>query len=563
MSHQEQEQWPLLTEKRQQSLYSNESHVSPDQVQDFRTEESEYQHDLHHPYQIEIETGEAPPPPSPPKKKKQSLMSQIDVNAAQFAARMAVMLAVSSLFVLIRSDTYHYPDGMWVLVSVLFVSWFPSLDAASVIEKITQRLIGTFVGAFFGLSCGFLSLWAFTTRNHQATFLFTCMLVFNFGIIFFAGQAQVGSVKVIRRFAYATVLCVLTFCICMLPFGLDEDPKWELGVYRVINVVVGCLLGAVGSMVVCPKSTTDVLHEKTARQVKLAGEASEALLHTASDFFAGRIQVNRLADELLHSPLESAIRWKLMRSSSSRLSDDSSHDGLAKSDIALKKYEDAIADWRVTKALFPLTHYDPFSLSIHESTGEDKEAQTEIARTLARALRIQTTIVVLDGMVRNDADYGFQEEQLLQFAEAGTLIRRMLTLPLEKTKSDNAARKLFGLLEETRQSVLKMSLAVSDKNEHLEPIRSQGIQEFKDDLLYGSSDVFQSSRTEFDDNGRGIPKNTTHRNDNSLFFLQLVEHLILRSLRLYQAWKHVDANSHRRRNRRGKSPSHPKKMMQV
>lgn len=47
-----------------------------------------------------------------------------------------------------------------------------------------------------------------------------------------------------------------------------------------------------------------------------------------------------------------------------------------------------------------------------------------------------------------------------------------------------------------------------------------------------------------DDLGRGFPKFASERNSNSLFFLQLVEHLILRSLRLFQAWKHVEMSSY-------------------
>ena len=43
-----------------------------------------------------------------------------------------------------------------------------------------------------------------------------------------------------------------------------------------------------------------------------------------------------------------------------------------------------------------------------------------------------------------------------------------------------------------------------------------------------------------DDLGRGIPKEATDQNDNSQFVMQLVEHLILRSLYLYQSWKHVE-----------------------
>ena len=224
---------------------------------------------------------------------------KIDWDAAQFAIRMAVLLTLSSLFVLIRPKDFKYPDGMWVLVSVLFVCWFPSLDAASVMEKILQRLYGTFVGAALGLSLGFFSLWAFPDRSYQATFLGCCIFVVNFVVIFVAGQCRVGRVKVIRRFAYATILCVLTFCICLLPFGYDDDPKWKRGVWRIFNVIIGCILGAIGSIAICPRSTSAVLLDKTEKQVKLAGEASEAVLLSAAAALSGRVHVERLAEELL------------------------------------------------------------------------------------------------------------------------------------------------------------------------------------------------------------------------------------------------------------------------
>jgi cytochrome bd-type quinol oxidase subunit 1 len=54
---------------------------------------------------------------------------RIDLGTFQFAILgMAVMLTISSFLVLIKTDTCEeYPDPMWVLVYVLFVSWFPSL----------------------------------------------------------------------------------------------------------------------------------------------------------------------------------------------------------------------------------------------------------------------------------------------------------------------------------------------------------------------------------------------------------------------------------------------------
>jgi hypothetical protein len=85
----------------------------------------------------------------------------------------------------------------------------------------------------------------------------------------------------------------------MLPFGLYEDPKWEAAVWRIMNVIVRCLLGAIGLIAVCRRSTSAVLHDKMARQVKVAGEASEAVLMSAAAALSGRIQVERLAEEQL------------------------------------------------------------------------------------------------------------------------------------------------------------------------------------------------------------------------------------------------------------------------
>jgi len=463
--------------------------------------------------------------------------TKIDWDAAQFAMRMAVLLTLSSLFVLIRPKDYHYPDGMWVLVSVLFVCWFPSLDAASVIEKIMQRLIGTFVGAALGLSLGFFSLWAFSNRQHQAIFLACCIFVVNFMVIFVAGQCRVGRVKVIRRFAYATILCVLTFCICLLPFGYDDDPKWKHGVWRICNVIVGCILGAVGSIAVCPRSTTAVLFDMTTKQVKLAGEASEAVLLSAAAALSGRVHIERLAEELLGTLPESKMRWKFNRSDSSLTTKVYSG-----ADVALTKYEDAIADWRLSKALFPLTRYDPFSVG--KAPEKTMAFRTEAARTLARALRMQTTIVVLDGMVRNEgAEYGFDQDDFDLFAESGTLIRSMLTVPLDIMKSNEAAKQLFRKLEQTRQSIVKRSRAVAGigTSSPKSVMHKDGMRDFEASLLNRNMN-FKSTRMD-DDEGLGIPKYAMGCHDNALLFLQLVEHLILRSLRLYQAFKHVEMDA--------------------
>jgi hypothetical protein len=490
---------------------------------------------------LSVDVESQVPIKDPPAKKRKTAWEKVDKTAFQFALRMGILLWFSSLFVLIRTESWKMPDGMWVLVTVLFVSWFPQLDAASVIEKIIQRLMGTFLGAVLGLACGFASL-IFTDQHiTQSIFLGTCVFVFNFLIIFIAGQFNVGRVKVIKRFAYATILCVLTFCICIMPFSMEEDPKWGRAMYRVLNVVVGCGVGALGSILIVPKSTTDVLYTKASRQVAMAGEAAEAAMNVASDFFAGRIEVNRLADELLNAPLESELQWRVS-SASSVSSRNTVVDGGA-TDVALKKYEEAIADWRLSKMLFPLVQYDPFKFKLNADEAMNDVFHTEIARTLARCLRIQTTIVVIDGMVRSDANYDFKPEQLESFAQIGKLIRRMLRLPLDRDSSNAAANILFVKLEEMRQSIRSISTAVADTEDIQDPERDEGLKNFRKKLMSRDSTIFETLQHTAggDDMGRGIPTNATGRDDNTLFFLQLVEHMILRSLRLYQAWTHVES----------------------
>ena len=194
------------------------------------------------------------------------------------------------------------------------------------------------------------------------------------------------------------------------------------------------------------------------------------------------------------------------------------------------------------QALFPLTRYDPFAVG--KSPEKTMAFRTEAARTLARALRMQTTIVVLDGMVRNEgAEYGFDQDDFDLFAESGTLIREMLTVPLQTEKSNKAAKQLFRKLEQVRESIIQCSRAVGGigTSSPKSVIHKDGMKDFEASLLNRNT-KYKSMRMD-DDEGLGIPKYAMSCHDNALLFLQLVEHLILRSLRLYQAFKHVEMDA--------------------
>mmetsp|Transcript_44756 Transcript_44756/g.136577 ORF Transcript_44756/g.136577 Transcript_44756/m.136577 type:complete len:287 (-) Transcript_44756:1116-1976(-) len=248
----------------------------------------------------------------PEMKPTPGWTSLVDTGSFLFALRMAVLLTIGSLFVLVRMPGEEgYPQGMWVLVTMLFVSWFPRLDAASVIEKSTQRLMGTLVGASLGLLCGFAST-AFKHHAAQATFLGVCMFTITFLVVFSSGNFRIGQgKKIMQRFGYATILCLLTFFIAMLPFSSDTQPKWRKGVWRVLNVITGCILGTVGSVILFPRSTTSIMREKVDKQVRLAGESSQAVLHAAADAFSGHLNPLALTDELLETPAHRRDRMRM------------------------------------------------------------------------------------------------------------------------------------------------------------------------------------------------------------------------------------------------------------
>lgn len=468
------------------------------------------------------------------EKKRWWRKLSLNRDAVHFGTRMAVTLTVSSVFALVQS----YPQGLWVYISVLFVSWFPSLDAASVIEKSLQRLMGTIIGALLGLICGFLSL-AMPHGAPQAIFLACCIGVVTFGITFSTIQFRVGRTPIIQRYNYASILCLLTFGICILPFYVAEKSQWRKSVYRIANVLVGCLIGAFGSVVVLPRSTASILRKRIDRQITLAGEASEAVLHGAADVFSGKLRPLPLAAELRESRQHRVARLRRMRSRKSfRAVNINVVD--EEGNLALEKYESAIQDWKESKKVFPLLHYDPFNFGVPPALMSALHAES--ANTLARALRIQTTVVLLDGIVRNDTKHDFDEDQLTLFADSGTLVRRMLTVPFNRETSEAAAEELSEKLVEIRYCIIQLSAAVGRSKNQMPTFNDPSVPLSRPASSTSISSMVRvssaSSISGMDDvGGRGMPKHVPGSRVCALLFVQLVEHLTLRSLRLYHAWK--------------------------
>ncbi|KAL7570065.1 hypothetical protein ACA910_017100 [Epithemia clementina (nom. ined.)] len=544
------------------------------------------------------------PPFSSPSSTSSSSWNvrQLDQNALAFGTRMSVCITMASLFTLIGDPItgVTYPQGMWVIITVLFVCWFPSLDAASVVEKSIQRIYGTLIGASVGLVCGFASLLlcyqsppsssstlSYSTKYYydkrmQAIFVGLCIGIYTFVICWAANQFHVrgSNTKIIDRYNYACILCLLTFYICILPFYMDQgDKRWETSLYRVLNVLIGCIMGAALSVFILPRSTVEILQRKIESQIRLAGQASMAVLHHAADHFSETAYIPRtFVDELLETPLE---RTRLSETMRAKLSE--SHrpwrrergDMDVAADEALHKHETAIHESRLIQAQLNMLKYDPFQLNAPDEVVE--KFRTEVAHTLARALRIQHTVVLIDGIVRNDPKHDFGEEHISLFANVGSLIGKMLSVPLNEA----AARELQAKMLQIRGFIVELASVVSISSlegmSELQPIDrrygkggSMGVRIVgsRHDMMSMWNDSDESDKnnhnnnnwntkstttTEWDDaeaateeaisddkGGKGSPKLVRGSRVCALLFLQLVEHLALRSLRLYESWKYCE-----------------------
>ena len=345
---------------------------------------------------------------------------------------------------------------------------------------------------------------------------------------FLPAQIRLGrTTKIIQRYNYACILCNLTFIIVLFPFyGQEGDKAWIKSVYRLINVFIGCLISVVGSIIVLPRSTNKLLHERIQNQCQLAGQASEAVLHAAADVLfcpsiarpqsdsesddeeIGRRSVNPLHD----SPLSKSFK----RFHKAILDEGN--------DVALEKYESALQDWKVTKGLFSLLQYDPFHYLFPPSPG-DRDSRAEFrsncADTLARALRIQTTVALLDGIIRNEPPRGVDDSTIFLLAELGTLTRELFTIVPQENVPEIAINKrlLLGRLSTIRQLERKLTVDMASPKISREYTKKEE----------GITEMNSADTTETDDNNRTL-----------LLFLQLVEHLILRCLSLYDAWMKVE-----------------------
>jgi len=554
--------------------------------------------------------------------RRRLLRLLIDRDGVHFGVRMAVCMTTASLFILLRQPGKELvPEAMWIVITVLFVCWFPSLDAASVVEKSIQRLYGTAMGALTGIGCGFVSLVILYFGNYdmvqdavqdtldilqdeeltinstqqqdvavvqqelqeadqnvfaQSVFIIACIAVYTFLVCWAAVQYKVGGAKIIDRYNYACILSLLTFYICLLPFYSDQEPKWTKAIYRVTDVVMGCLMGAFLSITILPRSTVRILRHKMERKITLAGEASQAVLYYAADSFSENAYVVSHHEQEKHEeeqstqqqaetddtksglgylePIKASVREHISHSrrpwrnqpqgaSGSNGIHNDTRESMDGDEKVLQKYESAIQDWRNIKTQLSILRYDPFNLGTPDYLLTKFE--TEMTHTLARALRIQNTVILLYGIVRNDPKHNFSEVHIHLFAQVGTLIRDMLAVQTGDSRiNERACAELKTKLSQIRGFIIELSAIVAKSPSQTAFLTSQVdlqqmimVVEDNDNTTGGMTSETTCLLDQDDIGGRGAPKFVQGSRVCALLFLQLVEHLALRSIRLHQTWK--------------------------
>jgi hypothetical protein len=76
------------------------------------------------------------------------------VDALVFSCRFSVFMTIASLFLVAFPTSEPWPDSIWILITGLFVTWQPSIDAGSAFKKLIERIAGSMVGDVLAFAWG-------------------------------------------------------------------------------------------------------------------------------------------------------------------------------------------------------------------------------------------------------------------------------------------------------------------------------------------------------------------------------------------------------------------------
>ena len=432
--------------------------------------------------------------------KFKQCIRQLD-ESSKFALRITTSAFLASLFILVPAPEHQFPEGVWILITAVVVSWQASPDIASVSKKMIERLLGTVMGACVGLLLGGVSLLFLEhgSRGHSL-YLLACLLVGTFLCAYSACNTG-------QRGHYSAVLGCATFGIILLSFYEDTDytgDLWRTGVFRMLNICIGGLLAGLSSLCVFPLSTKTLIEQKVTELITETGKTSHAVLVAAA---------------LPPPPLHALARKE------------------EKEDESHKLYMKCLEGWKNTRQLFSLLPYDPIFAQLSD---DKKKVFWETWRLrLGRVLRIQATLVMLDGLNRSRL-HSVQEHDLM--ARVGERIRKLYEESLDSGKKEEIADSL---IHEDIPAVRNLQSQLRRKMSGLHP---EGVNnslridaEETEGLILEGYDLSLALGVFDDIEFAPIKSKIFHPGQSSLFFYQLLEFLIFRVVRLERFCHRTDA----------------------
>jgi Aluminium activated malate transporter len=413
------------------------------------------------------------------------------IEVLVFSCRFSVSMTMASLFLVAFPASEPWPDSIWILITCVFVTWQPSIDAGSVFKKLLERIAGTMVGAVLAFAVGHVSLGIGSTQG-QAVFLGFVFAVEGFLYPYLADRLG-------YRNSYGALVGTMTFGIALFAFYevIGDKPPWVTALYRVLNIIIGCIISAAVSVGVYPVSTRRLLIRNVQSLIAATGKDAGMVLHAASQSFESGTKPRSLS--VLLRELDS---------------------GNAAPDPVHSSYVKDVEGLKNTRALIPVIKYDPWFWRMRKE--ERRELIHAMIMLVDRTIAVQMNIILLDSILRSDAEYKGPAEAIGLLPLIGKRIETALSVKLLDDQERNAAVK--ELLDEylplirmhTRRASCQPSLSGDStlpNYEHIESILEAGPSTLPFSIL------------------------NQHGGQTQLFF-QLLEQLILRVAKLHFSLQH-------------------------
>jgi hypothetical protein len=318
---------------------------------------------------------------------------EASIETLVFSSRISASTTIASLFLLAFPPSEAWEYGIWIYVTCAMVSWQPSLDAGTALKKLIERFAGTILGATIAFAVGYSAV-ALGNEKGSAIFLGFAFAIEGFLYPYLADRLG-------YRDSYGALIGNMTFGLAVSAFYLNEDGNepWIIPLYRVINVLLGSLIVAFVSFVVYPISTRTLL-------VKLTTDLIEA--------------TGRNADMILQSAAESFVRGTKPRAISELLT------GAADPDPVHKSYVKNLEGWKSCRVLIPILKYDPWFWMMNET--DRRLFQDAMTILVARAFRVQMNAVLLDSILRSDAEQTGPKEAIDMLPAIGSRINIVMSV---------------------------------------------------------------------------------------------------------------------------------------